>query len=42
MLSTTRLAQSLELDSKELFRRLDEIGLIERLENKWILTEQLA
>ena len=40
MLSTTRLAQSLELDSKELFRRLDEIGLIERLENKWILTEQ--
>ena len=40
MLSTTRLAQSLDLDSKELFRRLDEMGLIQRNENKWVLTEQ--
>ena len=39
MLSTTRLAHSQELEPKELFRRLDEGNLIERKENKWILTE---
>ena len=39
MLSTTRLAKSLELEPKELFRRLDEGNLIERVENRWILTD---
>lgn len=39
MVSTTRLARSLEIEPAELFRRLDEMGLIEREEKKWILSD---
>lgn len=37
-LTTTKLAEKLELDSKKLFTQLNERGWIERKDKKWILT----
>lgn len=38
--STSSLARHWNIEPKELFERLSQIGLVERSENRWVLTEK--
>jgi hypothetical protein len=38
-LTTTKLAEKISADSKQLFSQLNELGWIERKEKRWVLTE---
>ena len=38
-LTTTKLAEKLEIDSKQLFAQLNEWGWIERRDKRWVLTD---
>ena len=39
-ISTTALANRIDIKSADLFERLKTLGWIERINDKWVLTEQ--